>query len=277
VDHAGFDAELELAKARSGRPRASSATRRRSARCTTRSRSAGRPARRQLRRLRARSRAPSRRFALVLGRPARSASAERRRRGRVHHRGTPFYGESGGQVGDTRSGPRGRRELRGHATPRSPSKGCSCTAAWSKQGTLETGSSIELVVDHPRRAPFGATTARPTSCTGRSAPWWAPRRLQKGSLVGPEGLRFDYAGSRPLTAERAPPHRGSASTARSCVNAPIETEVLPMDQAKKTGAIGLFEEKYGEVVRMLRMTETRSSSAAAPTRSAPATSASSRS
>jgi alanyl-tRNA synthetase len=39
------------------------------------------------------------------------------------------------------------------------------------------------------------------------------------------------------------------------VNAPIETEILPMDQAKARGAIGLFEERYGEVVRMLRMTD----------------------
>ena len=78
--------------------------------------------------------------------------------------------------------------------------------------------------------------------------------MQKGSLVGPDRLRFDYSGSRPRTAEEIARVEDLVHE-KILVNAPIETEVLPMEEAKAKGAIGIFEEKYGAVVRMLRMTE----------------------
>src|SRR5690606_29722151 len=80
-----------------------------------------------------------------------------------------------------------------------------------------------------------------------------PQAMQKGSLVGPDRLRFDYAGSRPLSADEIARIEDLVNQ-KILLNAPIETEVLPMDEAKRRGAIGIFEEKYGAVVRMLTMT-----------------------
>jgi alanyl-tRNA synthetase len=78
--------------------------------------------------------------------------------------------------------------------------------------------------------------------------------MQKGSMVSPDRLRFDYSGSRPLDPSEIARLEDLVNE-KIRLNAPIETEILPMDQAKARGAIGLFEEKYGEVVRMLRMTD----------------------
>jgi alanyl-tRNA synthetase len=80
-----------------------------------------------------------------------------------------------------------------------------------------------------------------------------PTAMQKGSLVGPDRLRFDYSAARPLSPEEVARIEDLVNE-KILVNAPIETEVLPMDDAKKRGAIGIFEEKYGAVVRMLTMT-----------------------
>jgi alanyl-tRNA synthetase len=77
--------------------------------------------------------------------------------------------------------------------------------------------------------------------------------MQKGSLVGPDRLRFDYSASRPLT-EAEIQRIEDLVNDKVLANAPITTDVLPMDEAKKRGAIGIFEEKYGAVVRMLTMT-----------------------
>ncbi len=85
---------------------------------------------------------------------------------------------------------------------------------------------------------------------------WALRQVvgetaaQKGSLVGPDRLRFDYSGTRPLEVAEIDEIENLVN-ARVLENTGITTEALPMDEAKKRGAIGIFEEKYGDVVRML--------------------------
>jgi alanyl-tRNA synthetase len=85
---------------------------------------------------------------------------------------------------------------------------------------------------------------------------WALRQVvgdtvaQKGSLVGTARLRFDYSGTRSLEAEEIEQIENLVN-ARVLENTEITTETLPMDEAKARGAIGIFEEKYGDVVRML--------------------------
>ncbi|MCZ7682345.1 MAG: alanine--tRNA ligase-related protein [Sandaracinaceae bacterium] len=165
---------------------------------------------------------------------------------------TPFYAESGGQVGDhgvIRAG-----DARFVVTDtQKPRDGLFVHVGRVEGAPLEVGAPIELEVDHELRS----RTRKNHSATHLLH--WAlrtvlgPQAMQKGSLVGPDRLRFDYAGSRPLTPEEIARIEDLVN-AKILENAPIETEVLPMDEAKRRGAIGIFEEKYGAVVRMLTMT-----------------------
>jgi alanyl-tRNA synthetase len=165
---------------------------------------------------------------------------------------SPFYAEAGGQVGDagTISGtgfvvsvddtqkPTGDTHLHhGHVT----------------SGSLNVGDRARLEVSHDRRS----ATRRNHSATHLLH--WALREVlgahaqQKGSLVGPEFLRFDFAHSKALTSEEI-------LRIEDLVNgkvlgaAPVETRVLPIAEARQQGAMAIFEEKYGDVVRVLTMT-----------------------
>ena len=180
-------------------------------------------------------------------------------RGEVITRVTPFYGESGGQVGDhgviraSHAGQTGDAVFEVDDTQK-PVDGLFVHRGVMKTGSIELGAGVDLEVDHTRRS----ATRRNHSATHLLH--WAlrtvvgPTAMQKGSLVSSERLRFDYSGSRPLDAAELARIEDLVN-GKVLVNAPVETEVLPMIEAKAKGAIGIFEEKYGEVVRMLRMTD----------------------
>jgi alanyl-tRNA synthetase len=173
-------------------------------------------------------------------------------RGEMVSTRTPFYAESGGQVGD-RGWIRAAGALFEVEDTQKPVEGLIVHRGRVLEGTFEVGTEIELEVHHELRS----ATRRNHSATHLLH--WAlrtvlgPSALQKGSLVAPDRLRFDYAGSRPLSLDEI--HRiEDLVNAKILLNAPIETEVLPIAEAKRRGAIGIFEEKYGDVVRMLRIT-----------------------
>jgi alanyl-tRNA synthetase len=173
-------------------------------------------------------------------------------RGEIVAKSTPFYGEAGGQVGDQGSIRAGGSLFEVEDTQK-PVDGLVVHRGRVARGSFEVGAAIELEVDHERRS----ATRRTHSATHLLH--WAlrtvvgPTALQKGSLVSADRLRFDYSGSRPLTPDEIRRIEDLVNQ-KVLLNAPIETEVLPMAEAKAKGAIGIFEEKYGEVVRMLRMT-----------------------
>ena len=180
-------------------------------------------------------------------------------RGELITRVTPFYGESGGQVGDhgviraAHAGQAGDAIFDVDDTQK-PVEGLFVHRGVMRKGSIEVGVGVDLEVDHARRS----ATRRNHSATHLLH--WAlrtvvgPTAMQKGSLVSPDRLRFDYSGSRPLDAAELGTIEDLVN-GKILVNAPVETEVLPMAEAKAKGAIGIFEEKYGEVVRMLRMTD----------------------
>ena len=164
-------------------------------------------------------------------------------------RATPFYAEQGGQVGDRGVITAGGTRFEVEDTQK-PVDGLVVHCGKVTSGSLKTGDTVELEVDRTLRG----ATRRNHSATHLLH--FALRQVlgetaaQKGSLVGPERLRFDYSGTRPL--EPAEILRiEDLVNARVLENTDITTEVLPMDEAKKRGAIGIFEEKYGDVVRML--------------------------
>jgi alanyl-tRNA synthetase len=168
---------------------------------------------------------------------------------------TPFYGESGGQVGD-----RGVIERRGIEPMRlavtdtqKPIMGVWAHEGTIEQGGLAVGDKVHLLVDHELRS----ATRRNHSATHLLH--WALRTVlgeqasQKGSLVGPERLRFDFAHGKALTSDEIARIEDLVN-AKVLTDAPVLTEVLPIDQARSRGAVAIFEEKYGDVVRMLTMT-----------------------
>ena len=167
---------------------------------------------------------------------------------------TPFYGESGGQVGDqgeirTKSGGR----VRVSDTQR-PLEGLVVHLGEVLEGSIETGDAVELEVDRKLRD----ATRRNHSATHLLH--WALRKVvgetatQKGSLVGPDRLRFDYSAGRPLTNEEIQTIEDLVNE-KVLLDAPVLTEVLPIADAKKRGAMMIFGDKYGETVRVLTMTK----------------------
>ena len=171
--------------------------------------------------------------------------------GEVITRATPFYPEQGGQVGD-----RGIIELDGARfeveDTQKPVDGLIVHRGKVVSGSFKPGAQADLRVDHALRS----ATRRNHSATHLLH--WALRQVvgetaaQKGSLVGPHRLRFDYSGTRPLEAAEIEQVENLVN-GRVLDNTEIATEVLAMDEAKQRGAIGIFEEKYGDVVRMLKI------------------------
>jgi len=168
---------------------------------------------------------------------------------------TPFYGEQGGQTGDTGTIETDKAKLSVEDVKRPVSTLwvhlCQVTS-----GELRVGDQVSLGVDTGRRDAI----RRNHSATHLMH--WALRQVlgehvaQKGSLVAPDRLRFDFSHFAPLTlAERHAVE--NLVNARVRANLPAVTEVLPIADAKKAGAIAFFGEKYGDTVRVLSMGESK--------------------
>ncbi len=166
---------------------------------------------------------------------------------------TPFYGEAGGQVGD-----RGKISaadfLFDVTDTQKPIAGLVAHVGAPKQGKIKVGDAVKLEVDHARRT----ATRRNHSATHLLH--WALRKTlgeqatQKGSLVGPDRLRFDFSHGQPVTPDELR-RIETLVNEKILTDAPVQTQVLPIDEAKKAGAVAIFEEKYGDVVRVLTMTK----------------------
>ena len=166
---------------------------------------------------------------------------------------TPFYSESGGQVGDQGWVRKEGGTVRITDTQR-PVPGLVVMRGTVESGSFAVGDAVQLEVDHALRS----ATRRNHSATHLLH--WALKvvlgehAMQKGSRVGPDILRFDFAHNRTLTTEEIARIEDLVN-AKILENAPVLTHVLPIDEAKKQGAVAIFEEKYGDVVRMLTMTK----------------------
>jgi alanyl-tRNA synthetase len=168
---------------------------------------------------------------------------------------TPFYAESGGQVGDrgviTKDG--ARFVVSDTLKPRD---GLVVHRGRLEQGALAQGDEVQLTVDPELRA----STRRNHSATHllhlalRAVV--GPHAMQKGSLVGPDRLRFDYSAAAPLTAEQIARIEDIVNE-QVLRNSDVTTDLGAMDDAKKRGFIGIFEEKYGETVRMLTIGDSK--------------------
>ena len=165
---------------------------------------------------------------------------------------TPFYAEAGGQTGDTGLITGDGLTLRVTGTQRHYGE-VTLHRARVESGRFAVGAHVRLEVDHARRT----ATRRNHSATHLLH--WALRKVlgehaqQKGSLVGADVLRFDFTHNQALTPSELCAIEDFVN-AKILSAAPVVTEVLPIAEARKTGAMAIFEEKYGEFVRVLTMT-----------------------
>jgi alanyl-tRNA synthetase len=168
---------------------------------------------------------------------------------------TPFYAEAGGQVGDRGElvGSGGTFEVADTQKIQADVFGHQGTL---KTGTLKVGDRVEARVDTALRA----RTMRNHSVTHLMhkalREVLGPHVQQKGSLVDPDKTRFDFSHDKPVgEAElREVEHRVNAEILQ---NTPTRAQVMPIEAAKKSGAMMLFGEKYGDEVRVLEIGSSR--------------------
>jgi alanyl-tRNA synthetase len=165
---------------------------------------------------------------------------------------TPFYGESGGQVGDTGliKGPKGALF---HVQDTQKKVGDVIVHLGRvEKGEFKPGDAVELVVDHARRTATRANHSATHLLHEALRQVLGTHVAQKGSLVEPERLRFDFSHTKPMTPEEVAAVEAMAN-AFVLQNSAVETRLMGVEEAKQSGAMALFGEKYGEEVRVVSM------------------------
>ena len=169
--------------------------------------------------------------------------------GEVLLEATPFYGEAGGQVGDTGwiVSPHGR--LRVQDTHR-PAPGLIASRVVVEDGRVAAGDYVTAEIDRERRAAVARHHTATHLLHAALRDIVGTHVKQAGSLVAPDRLRFDFTHFAGLS-ERAVLDLEAAVNRRILEDLPVQTEEMPLEAALKTGAMALFGEKYGENVRVV--------------------------
>lgn len=164
---------------------------------------------------------------------------------------TPFYGESGGQVGDT-----GTITGAGFTAEVSDvQKKLGDVFAHSVKvtsGEIRVGAAAELTVDHTRRSAIRANHSATHLLHEALRLVLGDHVAQKGSLVSPDRLRFDFSHPKPISDEELAKVEEIAN-AIVLRNEPVTTRLMSVDEAIASGARALFGEKYGDEVRVVSM------------------------
>ena len=165
---------------------------------------------------------------------------------------TPFYGESGGQLGDTGaifSAAGG--EFQVNDTTKEAGD-LVVHLGTVRHGTLKIGDAVELRVDGERRRRLRANHSVTHLLHQALRHRLGEHVTQKGSLVAPDRLRFDFSHPRPIGADDLAAIEAEVN-GRIRANSEVGTRLLSPDQAIKEGAMALFGEKYGDEVRVVAM------------------------
>jgi alanyl-tRNA synthetase len=164
---------------------------------------------------------------------------------------TPFYGESGGQVGDigvlTADGVRFRV-----ADTQKKAGDVLVHTGVVEQGTLKVGLPLVLNVDHAARSAIRANHSATHLLHEALRQVLGDHVAQKGSLVAPDRLRFDFSHNKPVSAEEIERVEALAND-EVLQNTPVTTRLMAQDDAIASGARALFGEKYGDEVRVVAM------------------------
>ena len=163
---------------------------------------------------------------------------------------TPFYAESGGQVGDqgfirTQTG-------MAEVTDTRKTAGVFIHVATVTEGTILRGQPAKLEVSHARRAQIRANHSATHLLHEALRRALGDHVAQKGSLNAPDRLRFDFSHSTGMTATELAQVEAEVN-AFIRQNSPVETRIMTPDDARALGAQALFGEKYGDEVRVVSM------------------------
>ena len=164
---------------------------------------------------------------------------------------TPFYGESGGQVGDRGEISTGGAKLRVTDTRR-PLPDLIVHVAEVLEGTVRRGEAADLNVDAARRRATALNHTATHILQAVLVEVLGDHVKQAGSLVTPERLRFDFIHFSPLTAQELERVETEVNR-RVRDNQQVGTEEMEIDKAVAAGATALFGEKYGEQVRVVQV------------------------
>src|SRR5262245_37073999 len=165
---------------------------------------------------------------------------------------TPFYGESGGQVGDQGVMRGAKGALFRVSTTQKKLGDLIVHVGRVEKGTFGPGDAVELSVDHARRTATRANHSATHLLHEALRQVLGPHVAQKGSLVEPARLRFDFSHPKPMSAGEIAAVEDLAN-AFVLQNSEVETRLMGLDDALETGAMALFGEKYGDEVRVVSM------------------------
>ncbi|HEY7977621.1 MAG TPA: alanine--tRNA ligase [Rhizomicrobium sp.] len=164
---------------------------------------------------------------------------------------TPFYAESGGQVGDQGAIFSGRG-AQGAVTDTEKKNGLHVHVVRVTGGEFHLGDAVELRVDGERRRATRANHSATHLLHAALKRVLGPHVSQKGSLVAPDRLRFDFAHPKAVTQDELDRIENQVNAVVR-QNSDVSTRLMPTDQAIEAGAEALFGEKYGDEVRVLTM------------------------
>jgi alanyl-tRNA synthetase len=165
---------------------------------------------------------------------------------------TPFYGESGGQIGDT-----GKltalKDFQGEVTDTSKPLGkLHVLKTKVAKGELTVGETVHQLVDWERRDRVRANHSATHLLHAALRHRLGDQVTQKGSLVAPDHFRFDFSYPKALSREDIEAVEAEVN-AQIRSNEPVTTRLMTPDEAISAGAMALFGEKYGDEVRVLSM------------------------
>ncbi len=165
---------------------------------------------------------------------------------------TPFYGESGGQVGDI-----GKLSGEGIAATVSDTvkhHGVFGHLVKVEAGTLKIGTPLQLLVDHGRRSAIRSNHSATHLLHEALRLVLGDHVAQKGSMVSADRLRFDFVHTKPISPQEMAQIEDIANDI-VLQNTAVETRLMGVEEAKESGARALFGEKYGDEVRVVAMGE----------------------
>lgn len=164
---------------------------------------------------------------------------------------TPFHAEGGGQIGDTGyiTGPSGKAEV---TDTKSLANGLTYMIAIVTEGGLSKGDEVDITVDKVRNLDIARNHTATHLLQAALRKVLGTHVNQAGSLVTPERLRFDFTHFSPMTNEELAEVEKEVNR-QIMKNVELEIEEMPVDDAIKKGAMALFGEKYGDIVRVVNV------------------------